>query len=655
MKRSKFNLTHDKITSMRMGLLTPFLCQEVIPGDSFKMQTTALVRALPMLAPIMTPIQVKWHFWYCPYRILDNFMGRQGIWENFIVNMESSDQSLPSVSNLASVKGDFTDHIGVFSGNSAAYRLLAYPYAAYGLIWNEFYRDEDLQDEVSVTFDGKLTTNISWKTTQQGVTGDVIPLLPVSWQKDRFTTARPWTQKGDQVFAPIYEVQSGVDLETEYTGYRFELAAIVLSNNTEVTTNLVTGYYIDGASLNGILNWFNSNLSNATISSTLGGAALTTFSGLNIGDYIYYVPSATYTATGYSGATSANNSCTLTSGTFTIKGIKLKVSQKQIGYKFASGVSPTGGKLTSALGVAQMPYYKAYSHSSGGTIRSCKMVEVTSSNASPLLGTAPTAKTIVGAFYSEGVSGSYSAQGSLAIRDLRLASALQKFNENRSKWGSRYNEYLQFLGVRPSDGRLQLPEYLGGGKQYLNISEVLQTAPSDTSGSVGTMTGHGVTAQKTSKVKRFFEEHGVVLGLMYIQPKLIYASGCPRFLMKRTPLDFFQRDLAGIGAQEVYTQELYGGFTWSDVDQTVFGYQDRYDEYRSGRSFISGDMHDTLDFWHMARKFDNFPALNANFLKSDNATMRVFADLQSDPFIALIRNNIVAKRPIPKRAQTRLS
>ena len=109
-------------------------------------------------------------------------------------------------------------------------------------------------------------------------------------------------------------------------------------------------------------------------------------------------------------------------------------------------------------------------------------------------------------------------------------------------YGSRYVEYLARLGVRSSDGRLSRPEYLGGGRQTLQFSEVLQTA-ADGSNPVSTLRGHGVSALRSNSFTRFMEEHGYIFTLMYVKPKTIYMSGMSKTWNRRTKFDFWQKEL----------------------------------------------------------------------------------------------------------------
>lgn len=229
------------------------------------------------------------------------------------------------------------------------------------------------------------------------------------------------------------------------------------------------------------------------------------------------------------------------------------------------------------------------------------------------------------------------------INELRLAFALQRYEEARARYGSRYTEYLRYLGVRSSDARLQRPEYLGGGKQTIQFSEVLQTGVTtdgDDQEGVGNLKGHGIGALRSNRYRRFFEEHGYVISTISVKPKTIYAQGLPRTWNRRTKEDFFQKELQHIGQQEILNKELYAAHASPNA---TFGYQDRYDEYRRTESTIAGEFRTTLDFWHMARIFGSTPALNADFIKSV-PTKRVNAVQSSDVLWIMANHSIQARR-----------
>lgn len=232
--------------------------------------------------------------------------------------------------------------------------------------------------------------------------------------------------------------------------------------------------------------------------------------------------------------------------------------------------------------------------------------------------------------------------GVVNINDLREAFALQRFEEHRALYGSRYVEYLRYLGVRSSDARLQRPEYLGGSKQTIQFSEVLQTAPSDDL-PVGTLRGHGIGVSRSRRYRRFFEEHGYIMSVMMVRPISVYMQGLNRLWSRQVKEDFFQKELQHIGQQEVFTSELYGG----SAKGSVFGYQNRYDEYRSMQSYVSGEFRTILNSWHMARDFANAPTLNADFINA-LPTTRVFAAQENDTLYCMANHSVQARRILSK-------
>lgn len=241
--------------------------------------------------------------------------------------------------------------------------------------------------------------------------------------------------------------------------------------------------------------------------------------------------------------------------------------------------------------------------------------------------------------------------GSISVRDLRASSALQRYAERSLEWGNRYEEFIQReFGIKPRDSRIQRPEYLGGGSGTLQISEVLQTAEGQDTG-VGTMRGHGIAGVSQRPIKFRAPEHGIIIGLISIRPKPVYTQGVPREFLKKSRLDFFTPELANIGMQEVLERELY--FTAAN-ENAIFGYSDRYAEYRYNQPKVTGEFRTTLAFWNMARQFDAPPVLNASFIdmsSSQKAFSRPFSSQTTHQYLMMLRNNIRAYRPVPKRAR----
>lgn len=257
-------------------------------------------------------------------------------------------------------------------------------------------------------------------------------------------------------------------------------------------------------------------------------------------------------------------------------------------------------------------------------------------------------------FYVEKVTGTnypyiradLSSATGIDIADLRLALAVQRFQERHNVYGTRYSEYLRYLGIRNDiDARLQRPEFLGGGKSIVQFSEVLSTDSGGTD-PVGDMKGHGIAAMKTNTYRRFFPEHGWQMSLLSVIPRSSYMNGIPRKFLRTAKEDYFQREFASIGDQTVTNKEIYAAHGTPDG---TFGYGPRYDEYRSELSRVSGEFNSTLNHWHLSRDFGSNPALNSTFITA-NPTKRHLASSSTDGLIISAINKVAARRLIPKRA-----
>lgn len=239
--------------------------------------------------------------------------------------------------------------------------------------------------------------------------------------------------------------------------------------------------------------------------------------------------------------------------------------------------------------------------------------------------------------------------GGFSITALRTAARLQEWLEKMATGGSRYIEQIKAqFGVTSSDARLQRAEYLGGGKIPMHISEVVQSS-SDGETPLAEMAGHGVTAGSVTNFRKFVEEHGFFITFIYLRPKPAYQQGLPRLFWNRfDKLDYAWPSFARIGEQEVLTKEVY--FTCDDgtVDNDIFGYQQRFAEYKYIPSTVHGEFRTSLDFWHWGRVFDEVPTLSPEFVHCDPSD-RIFnvLNIGTDSLYCIVNNRITARRPLP--------
>lgn len=501
MKRNKFSLSHYKLASMNMGKLVPVGLTEVLPGDTIQQATSCLVRVQPLNSPVMHPVKVKIYHFFVPHRLV------WSSWENFITGgpdgMNASVFPTVDYGGGQPAVGSLADYLGVPPSAGEVGAVSALPFRGYGLIWNRFFADQDLQTQrvVSLADGNDVTTDLA--------------LADVAWEKDYFTTSRPWTQKGPQVSLPL------------------GTSAPVVSVPGLVTTSLVRKQSDD---------------------SLQPGATLGVGAGAELGSLI-------------------------------------------------DDSNPTPG----ARGLYLDP---------NGTMEA-----------------------------------DLSAATAVDVNQVRLAFALQRYEEARARYGSRYTEYLRYLGVKSSDARLQNPEFLGSSMNTIQFSEVLSTSVAATQPGPGQLYGHGIGHARGNRWRRFFEEHGYVFTLMCVQPKTMYTQGLARTWNRRTKEDFHQRELEAIGQQEVLNKEVFCS-TVASNDGT-WGYQNRYDEYRRTESSIAGEMRTVLNTYHMARIFASFPALNAAFIAS-NPTNRIYQDTADNQLIVMAHHSIQARRQLSKSAESRI-
>lgn len=532
-KRNVFNLSYENKLTMNMGELVPIMCMPIVPGDKFRVNTEALVRLAPLVAPMMHRVNVYTHYFFVPNRLVWNQ------WEDFItkgvdgedapvlpflelqdhlVTTEADfrwyfgDSTLWDYLGLPTVKGIGSKvHQGIVNGVHFpnGFRVSALPFRAYQLIYNEYYRDQNLTEAVPLNLgSGSDNQHLVYLTS----------LRRRSWEKDYFTSALPWLQRGPEVTVPV--------------GGSFGVVTLANRDNNQIFVGPDGKPAKVDVGMNLIHAADKNNVTPGTIQTGLAN-------GSNSGNAVWLDPKGTLVVDGEN-----------------------------------SGVS---------------------------------------------------------------------------IQDLRTSNALQRWFERNARGGSRYIEQiLAHFGVRSSDARLQRPQFLGGGKMPIAVSEVLQTSSTDATSPQANMAGHGISAGVNNGFKHYFEEHGYVIGLMSIMPRTGYQQGVPRDFTKFDNMDFYFPEFAHLSEQEIKNQELYVSND-PTYNEGTFGYTPRYAEYKYHESEAHGDFRGNMSFWHLNRIFTDKPNLNTTFVEC-NPSNRIFATsgTRDDKFWVQIYQDVKALRLMPK-------
>lgn len=560
-KRAGFDLSSKVITTMEMGKLypvgTPILA---IPGDKHKLSHQVVAHAMPMGSPAFADITMYFLDFFVPFRTLYPDIDEH-LFERFIANepLDNGETAVLPRMNKTDVRGlnhSTANSAGVlYSEYDSLWDYFAFqtgvkpeglsapldaPWRAYWQIWNEFIRDEKLQDAVDWSaFAKDEQTNKSF----------VQPAF-VNYARDYLTSAFLSPQQGEAVSLPL-------------SGY----APIV-------------------------------------------------------GDYNVY--GGTYTA------------------------VETYPPQR-----IANNVHFRGNEDTAQAGSALL------------TVGSVPTVAESNSSTMPFIhtGQSTTDKHIVSGYVDEQpLVADLSAASTYDINDLRLANALQRWKEINNKCGTRYAEFLRAqYGVAPRDERLQRPEFIGGTKCPIMVSQVLQTSNSDSQQSpTGFKYGQGMAVDSDYSGTYFVKEFGLIMTLAYIRPKTLYQDGITREWTPETYLDFMNPLYVGLGEQGIKNGEV---FAVNDETQNrqIWGYQSMYQElrYRSDRvtgkmrSNVTTGMNNSFDYWHLGRHFESLPQLNSEFIKCNPSTRIFQAGNTEIQFICEIGNIVKSLRPLPYYAVPR--
>lgn len=544
MRRTKFDRSHVYKTTFNSGKLIPIFVDEVLPGDTTRMSVNYFARLATPVKPIMDNIYLDWFFFFVPNRLVWEH------WQNFCFEQEDPDDStdyvIPTVSATGNSDnayvGSLWDYFGLpvnTSGNLSG--ISALPFRGVYLIWNEWFRDENLQKSVKiqkgdtneVLNSARAAEQPSWVFTSGTSIVPGLACPPRGKRHDYFTSALPWTQKGP-----------GVSIGLAGTA-------------TLVDPSPVTGYFV------------------SQNNQDLGAAQLSESGGVHS---VY------------------------TSGNGTL--------QYQGGYDVAIAGHSINGQGTNV--VVAKPGSSWLSKDSYADLDSSSI---------------------------------------FTINSLRTAFQMQKFYERLARGGSRYTEVLRsFFGVVSPDARLQRPEFLGSFTKMVNVNPIAQTSATDDTSPQGNLSAYGVTAAKFHGFTKSFVEHGYVFGFVCARADLTYQQGINKMWLRSTVYDFYWPTFAHLGEQAIELREIYA--QGSEADTTVFGYQERYAEYRYKPSQITGKFRSsvtggTLDKWHLSQFFKTAPTLNEEFIVENPPIERIIAVPSEPEFLLDIGFRYTTVRPMP--------
>lgn len=509
-ERSVFNRSHTHKTTIRTGHLVPFFRDEILPGDTINLKHHVFMRLLAALdQPIIDNLWMDILYFFVPNRLVWTN------WERFMGQRDNPDDTIdytvpqfryptgtsPALQNTADYFGlPVGPQVASLAPNLINYNAL--PFRAYQLIYNDWFRDQNVMDSIPIDKgDGP--------TDAASTYGNVGPFMRCK-SHDYFTSCLPWPQKGESVplplgnVAPVYGDGKSIQLLGDNAG------------------DSITQLYLD--------------------------------SDVSVG---------------------------------------LGVSEQAQGNFGTAATSPTGASSSDRI---------------MGLIR----------------------KDDIPLGESSGLFADLADATAATINSLREAFAMQRFFEREARGGSRYTEILRsFFHVISPDSRLQRSEFLGSSSGPVRITAVQQTSPTSGTNALGRQSAYAVGAQSDNGFSKSFVEHGWVIGIINVRADLTYQQGIPREFLRRTRYDYYWPILAHLGEQAVTNKEIFYQNDGGAEDDLVFGYQERYAEYRYKPSMITGQLRSTatnpLDVWHLSEKFEALPELTDQFLYQNTPISRVKA------------------------------
>ena len=508
--RSRFQRNSDNKTTFNTGDLIPIYLDEVLPGDTHEIDMACVMRMATPIFPVMDNAFCDFYFFFVPNRLLwehwKEFMGenKETAWT------PKTEYSIPQVTAPAEgwAEGTLADYLGLPT-KVKNISVSALPGRAYGLIYNEWFRNQNVTQPTLVEVTDATTNG---KNDGRDTNDSAITLAkPLKAAKifDYFTGALPEPQKGEPITIPMTG-SAPIGLYNAATG--------------DVTTN------------------------SAKMKEIFTGSGLASVNG-------------TYKASYWD-----------------------------------PGDGPTRNK---GLAVGET-----------------------------------TANIFTGVVLGADLSNVTAA----TINQLRQAFQIQKLLEKDARGGTRYREVLrEHFGVISPDSRMQIPEYLGGYRLPINVSQVIQTSSTDSTSPQGNTAALSVTTMNKSMFTKSFTEHGFIMGLAVVRTDQTYQQGIERMWSRTGRYDYYWPVLANIGEQAILNKEIYA--EGNPNDNEAFGYQEAWADYRYKPSKVTGlfrsNAQQSLDAWHYAQDYKSLPFLGTQWMEQSDTEMKRTLAVQNQPdFIA---------------------
>jgi hypothetical protein len=508
--RSRFQRNSDNKTTFNTGELIPIYLDEVLPGDTHEIDMACVMRMATPIFPVMDNAFCDFYFFFVPNRLLwehwKEFMGenKETAWT------PKTEYSIPQVTAPAEgwAEGTLADYLGLPT-KVKKISVSALPGRAYGLIYNEWFRNQNVTQPTLVEVTDATTTgkNDGSNTNDSAIT--LAKPLKAAKVFDYYTGALPEPQKGEPITIPITG-SAPIGLYNTATG--------------DVTTN------------------------SAKMKEIFTDAGLIATNGAYQASY------------------------------------------------WDPGDGPTANKGL------------AVGNTAGSIYRGVALgADLSSVNAT-------------------------------TINQLRQAFQIQKLLEKDARGGTRYREVLrEHFGVISPDSRMQIPEYLGGYRLPINVSQVIQTSSTDNTSPQGNTAALSVTTMNKPMFTKSFTEHGFIMGLAVVRTDQTYQQGIDRMWSRKGRYDYYWPVLANIGEQAILNKEIYA--EGNPNDDMAFGYQEAWADYRYKPSKVTGlfrsNATQSLDAWHYAQDYKSLPFLGTQWMEQSDTEMKRTLAVQNQPdFIA---------------------